>query len=81
MTLSYYGGTCFRCGKKVEPGKGDFQHKRTLPKKIRNNLFGRWVVRCFSCKKMGNKPIEGSGFYDKEEELINEAKRLTEHND
>lgn len=63
MSLTRYGGTCFICGKTVKAGKGDFQSKGSLPKKLRGKILGRWLIRCFGCKNMGNKPLESSPFY------------------
>ncbi len=64
MSLNRYNGICFRCGKNVPAGKGDFQSKNTLHKKIRNKIQGKWLVRCFGCKQGGNKPLETSPFYN-----------------
>lgn len=54
-----YDCICFRCGKKVEAGKGDFQAYWSLKKSERQlvNKKGRWLVRCFACKGQGNIPI------------------------
>ena len=63
MSLTRFDGVCFKCGKNVKAGKGDFQSKGSLPKEWRNKIMGKWLVRCFSCKLTGNKPMESSPFY------------------
>lgn len=63
MSLTRYDGICFRCGKSVKAGKGDFQSKGSLSKKQRSKILGKWLVRCFGCKNLGNKPLETSPFY------------------
>ncbi len=55
MSLTRYDGFCFRCGKTVKAGKGDFQSKTTLQKEERKKFIGRWLVRCFACKGTGNR--------------------------
>lgn len=41
MSLTRYDGVCFRCGKTVKAGKGDFQSKNSLPKNQRNKYYGK----------------------------------------
>jgi len=62
MSLTRYDGVCFRCGKQVKAGNGDFQSIGTLPKDLKKNYTGanykgKWLVRCFGCKNMGNKVL------------------------
>lgn len=59
MSLTRYDGVCFRCGKTVKAGKGDFQSVGSLPKPQRAKYAGKgkWLVRCFGCKGVGNKPF------------------------
>lgn len=57
MSLTRYDGNCFMCGEFVKAGKGDFQSVGTLPKEIRSKYNRKWLVRCFSCKGLGNVPI------------------------
>lgn len=64
MSVNQYKGICFICGREVPPGKGDFQSKGSLPKSWRNKIAGRWLVRGFECKNMGNKPLPSSPFYE-----------------
>lgn len=52
-----FDGFCFRCGKNVKAGKGYFQSKVTLPKEDRKKYIGKWIVRCFACRGLGNKSI------------------------
>jgi len=63
MSLNQYKGICFRCGDEVLPHKGDFQAAYTLGKTLRNKIAGKWLIRCFACKGLGNKPTETSPFY------------------
>lgn len=58
------------CGKDVPAGKGDFQSVGSLPKSWRSKIMGRWVVRCFGCKDLGNRPLESSPFYKLLEKLV-----------
>jgi len=51
------------CDKEVPPRKGDFQHIKSLPNKEKvkhtgANYHGKWLVRCFACKGLGNKPLK-----------------------
>lgn len=62
MSVNKYAGVCFICGKNVAPGKGDFQSTGSLSKEKRKKIVGRWLVRCFGCKGLGNKPMENSPF-------------------
>lgn len=59
MSVTQYNGICFMCGKNVPAGRGDFQSVGSLPKKDRSKYAGRgkWLVRCFQCKGLGNKPL------------------------
>ena len=58
MSLNRYQGICFVCGKIVPPGKGDFQSRKSISVRQRSLVTtnGKWLVRCFSCKRMGNEP-------------------------
>jgi DNA-directed RNA polymerase subunit N (RpoN/RPB10) len=58
--LTRFDGVCFKCGKTVKAGKGDFQSIGSLSKELKKqhtgkNYHGKWLVRCFSCKGTGNK--------------------------
>ena len=57
MSLTKYDGICFRCGKIVKAGKGDFQSVGSFAKRDRVQFIGKgkWQVRCFACKGQGNK--------------------------
>lgn len=60
MSLTRYDGICFMCGKTVKAGKGDFQSIGSLSKELKKNYTGanykgKWLVRCFQCKGLGNK--------------------------
>ena len=62
MSLNQYKGKCFMCGKEVLPLKGDFQSIGTLSKSLKKNYTGenykgKWLVRCFGCKGLGNKTM------------------------
>ncbi len=61
MSLNKYPEKCFICGKDVPAGNGDFQSVGSLPKDIRKqytgvNYRGKWLIRCFNCKGVGNNP-------------------------
>jgi hypothetical protein len=64
MSLTKYDGICFICGKQVKAGKGDFQSTGSLPKSWRNKIKGKWLVRGFECKNLGNRPMESSPFFE-----------------
>lgn len=63
MSLNQYKGICFICGKEVPPRKGDFQNIGSLSKELKKNYTGanyrgKWLVRCFGCKGLGNNPLK-----------------------
>ena len=57
MSLTRYDGKCFRCGKFVPAGKGDFQARNSLSHTERVKYIGKWLVRCFACRGLGNKSL------------------------
>ncbi len=57
MSTIKYPGKCFICAKEVKPGKGDFQSVGSLKKSEQAKYRpAKWLVRCFNCKGVGNKP-------------------------